>query len=151
MLDLDPSTLVIIGLGLVIAFMAVWIAYLELRLKKFTGGRSGKNLEEIIVQLHHRVARTDDVNEEIKKHLINMEGRLRRSIQHVKTVRFNPFRDQGQGSNQSFATAFLNEEGCGAVITSLYTRDRVSVYAKPINNRASEYELTEEERAAITQ
>ena len=62
-------------------------------------------------------------------------------------MRFNPFPDQG--SNQSFAIGMLNEEGDGVVFSSLYSRDRMSVFAKPIKNNKSEYELSDEERKVL--
>lgn len=146
---LDPITLVIIGLGLVIVFLAGWVAWLERKLARFMSGRSAASLEDTLISILKRIDNTDTINEEIKKHLISVEGRLRKSIQHVKTIRFNPFQGAGQGGNHSFATAFLNEEGSGAVITGLYTRDRVSVYAKPIASGQSDFELTTEEREAL--
>ena len=43
----------------------------------------------------------------------------------------------------------LNEEGDGVVFSSLYSRERMSVFAKPIKNNKSEYELTSEEKEAL--
>ena len=77
------------------------------------------------------------------------EGRLRGSVQGIGVVRFNPF-VSGQGGNQSFAAAFLDERGNGVVFSTLYSRDRVGVYAKPVENGASSFELTGEEKEAIT-
>lgn len=145
----DPQTLFFLALAVVTLGLAIWVALLERRLGRLLRGKNAATLEEVIHLLHHRVAGTDETNEQIKKHLLAIEKRLGRSIQHVKTVRFNPFRDQGQGSNQSFATAFLDEHGDGVVISSLYTRDGVSVYAKPVNTRQSEFELTEEEARVL--
>jgi hypothetical protein len=65
----------------------------------------------------------------------------------LETIRFNPFPDQG--SNQSFAIGLLNEEKDGVVISSLYSRERMSVFAKPIKNGKSDYELTQEEKEAL--
>ena len=62
-------------------------------------------------------------------------------------VIFNPFPDQG--SNQSFAIGMLDEEGNGLVISSLYSRERISVFAKPVKNGKSEYELSTEEKEAL--
>jgi hypothetical protein len=72
---------------------------------------------------------------------------LRKSIRGLETIRFNPFPDQG--SNQSFAISFQNEDGDGVVISSLYARERMSVFAKPIKKGSSTYELTDEEREVI--
>jgi len=35
------------------------------------------------------------------------------------------------------------------VLSSLYARDRMSIFAKPVKNNKSEYELTEEEKEAL--
>ena len=148
-MPLDQTTIAFGLLILSLVIVLAWLYRLERRLHRFTLGRQGASLEEIINQLGKQVTETDRVNEEIKKHLINMEERLKHSVQHVKTVRFNPFRDQGQGGNQSFVTALLDEHGNGTVISTLYARDKVGVYGKPINNYRSTYELTEEEQEAI--
>lgn len=141
--NLDPFYLLLAASLILLA----WVAYLEWRLKRLLRGRSASSLEEVIVTLGENVKQTDKINEEIQQHLIKMEERLRRSIQHVKTVRFNPFADQG--GNHSFATALLDEHGNGTVISTLYSRDKTSVYAKPVQNRTSEFELSTEERQAI--
>jgi len=69
-------------------------------------------------------------------------------VRGVGVVRFNPF--TAQGGNQSFAAAFLDEQGSGVVLSTLYARDRVGVYAKPVDNGSSSFELTEEEKEAIS-
>ncbi len=65
----------------------------------------------------------------------------------METIRFNPFPDQG--SNQSFAIGMLNEDGDGVVISSLYSRDRMSIFAKPVKDKKSTYELSTEEKEAL--
>jgi hypothetical protein len=64
-------------------------------------------------------------------------------------VRFNPFKGTGSGGNQSFSAAFVNERGDGLVLTSMYARDRISMFAKPLKAFASEFELSEEEKESI--
>lgn len=125
----------------------VFIAILEHRLKRLMRGKQGADLEETITTLINELDNIHKNIDEIEEYLADVERRLRRNIQGVRTIRFNPFPDHG--SNQSFATAFLNEEGDGVVISSLYSRDKVSVYAKPITKHKSEYELSTEEIQAI--
>jgi Protein of unknown function (DUF4446) len=72
------------------------------------------------------------------------------SVRKVKTVRFNPFAGTGVGGNQSFSTALLNEHGDGVIISALHSRERVAVFAKPISNYQSEYELTAEEKSLLS-
>ncbi len=146
---LDANTVIFILLGL-IAVLIGWITWFEIRMNRLLRGKDAKTLEDSITNLLAELKELQSARTDIEKYLTNVEQRLRRSIQGVNTVRFNPFKDNGTGSNQSFATAFLDEEGNGVVVSSLYSRDRVSVYSKPIRKNSSEYELTEEEKGAIS-
>ena len=85
--------------------------------------------------------------EKTEKELSVVNAKLKKSIRGLETIRFNPFPDQG--SNQSFAIGMLNEDGDGVVFSSLYSRERMSVFAKPVKKGKSEYELTEEERQVL--
>jgi hypothetical protein len=136
----------IIGTAAVL-LLAVWVGTMEWRLKKFFRGKKAKDLEEILISLGNDLKKLNASKEEIEKHLEAVERRLRKSVQNINTIRFNPFEDAG--SNQSFAIAFLNEYGDGVVISSLYSREGVRVYAKPIKNYQSEYTLSNEEKEAI--
>jgi len=136
----------IIGMAAVL-LLAVWIWTIEWRLKKFFRGKKAKDLEDVLISLSDELKKLTLSKEEIEGYLETVERRLRKSIQNINTIRFNPFEDAG--SNQSFAIAFLNEHGDGVVISSLYSRERVNVYAKPIKNYQSEYTLSDEEKEAV--
>lgn len=69
-------------------------------------------------------------------------------IQKVGMVRFNPF--ASSGGDQSFAIALLDGTNSGVVISSLYVRGGLMVYAKPIEGGASPYTLSDEEKRALT-
>lgn len=69
------------------------------------------------------------------------------TIQKVGIMRFNPFQDMG--SDQSFSVALLDSKNNGVVITSLASRSGTRIYAKPIENKQSKYQLIEEEIEAI--
>jgi len=43
----------------------------------------------------------------------------------------------------------VNENGDGVVLSSLYSRERMSIFAKPVKNGKSEYELTTEEKEVL--
>ena len=120
---------------------------LELRFKKLMMGTQAKNLEEVMNILGHHVENLESTQKEINAHLITVDKRLDKSIRRVETSRFNPFPDAG--GNQSFAIALLNDEGDGVVLSSLYARDRMSIFAKPILKHASIHELTEEETEVL--
>lgn len=138
-----------IVLGALVLLLLVWAIYNEVRLRKLTRGNNGKSLEDALGKTFSIAKSIQEENKEIKDHIEVIHNRLRKTIRNVETIRFNPFPDQG--GNQSFATAFLNDEGNGVVFSSLYSREKTSVFAKPIKKLSSEYELTEEEKRVIDQ
>jgi hypothetical protein len=125
----------------------IWIIKTEKRLRRFFAGKKAKDLEDVIINLQTEIAKLTKAKENHELELKTINGKLKKSIRGLETIRFNPFPDQG--SNQSFAIGMLNEEGDGVVLSSLYSRERMSVFAKPIKKGKSEYELTEEEESAI--
>ncbi|MBU3925760.1 DUF4446 family protein [Patescibacteria group bacterium] len=136
----------IIG-SVIILILAIWIFLIELRLKKLFKGAKAKDLESVMISLGEELERLNISQKETEKYLETVERRLRKSIQNVNTIRFNPFAESGP--NQSFAIGFLNEQGDGVVISSLYSREKVSVYAKPIKACKSEFTLSDEEKRVI--
>jgi hypothetical protein len=137
----------LIFIGVFILINSVWIITTEKRLKRFFLGKKAENLEDTIHSLEESIENLKKSKENTEKELAVINGKLKKSIRGLETVRFNPFPDQG--SNQSFAIGILNEENNGVVLSSLYSRERMSIFAKPIKNGKSEYELTEEEREAL--
>jgi len=136
------------GVALIILLLLFWIIRLEIKLRKLLGSKNGsiddavssirKDTDTLKLFAKNTIAELDIVDKKIKK-----------TISGNETVRFNPFKGNGSGSNQSFATALVNSEGDGVVISSIYSRDHLSVFSKPIKNSLSEYELTAEEKTAL--
>lgn len=126
---------------------AIWVVVTEKRLKRFFLGKKAKDLEDTITILENEIAKLNTARNNIEKEIAVVNTKLKKSVRGLETIRFNPFPDQG--SNQSFAIGMLNEEGDGLVISSLYSRERMSVFAKPIKNNKSEYELSIEEKEAL--
>jgi hypothetical protein len=108
-------------------------------------GQSGISLENSFNSMQNDISKLYKFENEMKSYLTDVEKRLRRSVQAVETIRYNPFKGTGSGGNQSFATSLISEEGNGVVISSLYSREHVSVFSKPVKSHKSEFELTEEE------
>lgn len=137
-----------VATGVIFFVLFLWLLFLEIRFRKIFKGRNAKDVKSILVALDNDLKSLNVSKDEIEKYLETVEKRLKKSIQHVGFLRFNPFEDAG--SNQSFAIAFLDETGDGVVISSLYSREKVGIYAKPIKNYQSEYQLSKEEQEAIT-
>ncbi|SRR5258708_11576590 len=124
-----------------------WIWSTEKRLKRFFLGKKAKDLEDTILALEDEIKKLNKARENVEKEIGVMNLKLKRCIRGIETVRFNPFPDQG--SNQSFAIGMLNGDNDGVVISSLYSRERMSIFAKPVKGGRSEYELTAEEKEAL--
>ena len=144
----DPLFITYGAIGLTIILIG-WIIRLEIKIKRLLKGKNARSLEDSIVETLTNLEKLNEFQKEAILHFTNVEKRLKRSIQAVETVRFNPFKGMGEGGNQSFSTSFTSENGDGVVLSSLYSRDRVSVFSKPLEKFESKFELTEEEKEVI--
>ncbi len=145
---LDPLYITY-GLIALVVILVGWTLRLEIKIKKLLIGKDAKSLEDSIVSAKDNLEKLNTFQKESSLYFRNVEKRLNRSLQSVETIRFNPFKGTGDGGNQSFSTSFISENGDGVVISSLYSRDRVSVFSKPLNKFESSFELTEEEKDVI--
>jgi len=136
---LTIATLILLGL----------VIWMYLKLRRFLIVVDAHNISDSLTHVSNNLTELQSFRTDMEKYLTNVEKRLRKSVQSVQTVRFNPFKGTGGGGNQSFATTLINEEGDGVIISSLYSRDHVSVFAKPVKKHTSEYELSEEERESL--
>ncbi len=142
---LQTAFFVFLALLLLLEFF--WIIRTEKRLKRFFLGKKGKDLEDAINAVERSVSELREAKERTEKETAKMNRKLAESIRGLGTVRFTPF--PGEGGNQSFAIGMLNEKGDGVVLSSLYSRERMSVFAKPVKGGKSEYELSAEEKEAL--
>ncbi len=98
----------------------------------------------------HVIARITGIESTIRENeprIQLLESIAAMSVQKVGFVRFNPFSDTG-GDN-SFALALLDYRNNGVVLSSLYARDGVRVYAKHIENGEARHQLSKEEMHAL--
>jgi hypothetical protein len=77
------------------------------------------------------------------------QGLIDGSVQRVGLLRYDAFEDVG--GRLSFSCAMLDEHGTGVVLTSINGRQETRVYAKPIAEGRSSYNLSSEEEEAIRQ
>lgn len=90
-----------------------------------------------------KAARTLDGRD--KRQQLQIEAGVRR----VALVRYDAFDDVG--GRLSFSCALLDERGTGIVLTSINGRQDTRVYAKPVSEGTSSYNLSLEEDEAIRQ
>jgi hypothetical protein len=141
------TTILFYIISAVVVIILLWILMIEYRLKKIFAGTKARNLEEMIVLVGKKMNQLEETEDKMEKHLVEVDKRLNKSIRNIETIRFNPFVDAG--GNQSFAIALMNDEKNGVVMSSLYARDRMSIFAKPIVNGKSEFELSSEEKEVL--
>lgn len=138
-------TLVIISL--VLAFI---VLRLDWKLRKFMSGRTAKSLENHFVDMQKELNNLYDFKKQSELHFQRAFKELSKSVQGVHTVKFNAFQGLESGGDNSFATALVNKNGDGVIISTLHARDRVNVFSKPISNFKTLHQLTDEEKEALT-
>ena len=95
------------------------------------------------IQRLEQAARSLNATDRRQETLI--EGAVRR----VGVIRYDAFEDVG--GRLSFSCALLDDHGNGVVMTSINGRQDTRVYAKPITDGRSPYNLSIEEEEAIRQ
>ena len=146
---LDPLVLGLIILSVAVLILAGMVVWMHLKLQKFLIGVKSDHIGDTLTFVSRNLEDLQKFRSELEKYLSYVERRLRKSVQSVHTIRFNPFKGVGGGGNQSFSTAFLNEEGDGVIISSIYSREHLSVYSKPLNKYESEFKLSDEEHQSL--
>jgi hypothetical protein len=104
-------------------------------------------IEDVLEDCLSKVNGVVDKNKEIEYQLNTVERNMYYCVQKVGIVRYNGF--DNVGSDLSFSIAMLDNNDDGIVLSSLYSRDSSSSYAKPIKVCKSKYALSVEELKAI--
>lgn len=146
-----PATLFIAGLGVLNLILLILVAFLFIRLGKIFKGKNGTDLESVITDLVTHKKSAEVFQKEVAETFIAYNTRIQNSTKAPKIMRFDAFNGTGEGGKQSFATALVSEGGDGMVLSSLYMRDKMRIYAKPVENYTSPFELTDEEQEVLQQ
>lgn len=149
MLNIPENVIIYILIAIALLLIG-WVIRLEMKVRCLSRGKKGNSLEGAIKDIEGDLKKFGLFRTDIEKYLGEVEKRLKRSVQGVHNVRFNAFKGMDSGGQQSFATALLNEEGNGVIISTLHARDRVNVFSKEIQGFKSAMELSDEEKTALT-
>lgn len=123
------------------------IKRLKAKYNKFMNGLSNANIEDVLGDCIEKVNGVVSKNKDIEFQLNTLERNIYYCIQKAGVVRYNAF--DNVGSDLSFSIALLDNNDDGLVISSLYSRDSSSTYAKPVQGSKSKYALSAEELKAI--
>jgi hypothetical protein len=139
----------VIVFALIIGWFLLFARFRSLygRLTALTRNADGASLEEAIAahmtSVDEAVQRTGVLEQAVGK----LETRLPACLQRVNLVRYDAFDDVG--GEQSFAVALLDAHGDGVLLSSIYTRQDVRIYAKSISGGQASHTLSKEEHQAL--
>ena len=108
---------------------------------------NGNNIDEMLKKYLSDVREIKKDNSEIKAYYTKLDNNIDSCIQKIGLVRYNAFKDVG--SDLSFAVALLDGNDNGIVLNGLYGSESSNIYAKPIKNKKSTYQLAQEEEYAL--
>ena len=148
---------IMLGMAILIALLLVFSLINRVKISKNTksykelgtllNAPTSENMEETIVEYIHQVNLMKNSIYSLEAKNEELNSRLKKSIQQVCFSRYNAFEDMG--SDLSFSVALLDDNSDGFVMTNIYARDESNIYAKPIINGTSTYELSLEEKSVI--
>lgn len=132
---------------LVLILMLMRVRALSRRLHRLTAGATGASLERVLMDHLARVEEVDTRQRQVEQRVSALEGRIPLCVQHVGLVRYDAFEDVG--GQQSFSLAMLDAQQNGIILTSVYSRSDVRVYAKAVRQGQPSHPLSEEELQAL--
>jgi hypothetical protein len=119
------------------------------RMKKMLKGTKSVTLENSIMEIVETLKDLEDFRDDSIELFKKFNARMNTSIRAIDTVRYNAFEGMGAGGNQSFSSVFSDEKGNGLIITGLYSSENMRVFAKPLNEFESKFDLTDEEMGVV--
>ncbi len=113
------------------------------------GNTASGDLEQQLVGYTEQVSSVDKKLDQLNQSYQKLTVTSALASQKISVVRFNPFGDTG--GDQSFTLAVLDAHDSGYVLTSIHGREGTRVYVKPIDYGSSKYQLSNEEKQALSQ
>ena len=149
--QLTLALVVVAGLALV-AFLFVLILALRVRkLRREYAILRGEGSEKDIVAATGSAMRRVEAIDRRVDGVVKAQERqaevARLAIQKFGIVRYDAFEEMG--GRLSFSAALLDDHGDGVVLTSINGRTETRTYAKTVKGLTSDYNLSDEEQAAI--
>lgn len=153
--DISYEWIILIGVNFLI-IMVLFLMILSSRKKikklnnkyyKFMNGLSGANIEQVLEDCIDKTNGVVGKNRELEYQLNTIKRNMYYCVQKIGVVRYNAF--DNVGSDLSFSIALMDNNDDGVVLSSLYSRDNSSTYAKPVSGGKSKHALSAEEIKAI--
>lgn len=148
------ATLVLILIALVTLLLFGCLALLlrmlrlQRRIHGMTRGIEG-NLEEMLRAHLDTVQGTSRRMDVLEQTVAVLQSQMPACLRHAHLIRYDAFEDVG--GEQSFSLALLDAVGSGLVLTSVYSRNDVRVYAKSIQAGNASHALSQDEERLLRQ
>lgn len=142
--------LIAIGIGVLAIVLSVFAAGGRRRSREPGGPiRLDDALRGVLDGQARKIDRLEQAVRTLNKTDKRQQALIDGSVRHVSLLRYDAFEDVG--GRLSFSCAMLDDHGSGVVLTSINGRQETRVYAKPIAEGRSSYNLSSEEEEAIRQ
>lgn len=141
--------IVLLVLGVWLTVLSVVFYLLLTSFRRLAKGANKENLEKTLGKILEKYEFNSKEISKIWDKVNELERVGTFHIQKTGIVKFNPFNETGGA--QSFSLAVLDGHSSGFLITGLHGRDRTRMYVKPVKNGKSSFELSNEEKKAISE
>ena len=145
-MQVEKIVLLVLGLWLLGLTVALW--WVVRVFNSLTRQAKGESLIKVLEKVIARLRIDSEEIREIKKEIAGIRELDRYHIQKVGMVRFNPFRETG--GDHSFSIALLDANNTGLILTGIHTRERTRIYTKAVKLGKGEFELSDDEKKALS-
>lgn len=143
------------AVGLIVALLSLILAVAALRRARKQAARmshllrnsQATDIEQVLSDQWRSLRDAEDGVASLSARVGQVEAVLPRTLKRVGLIRYNAF--PGAGAELSFSLALLDDGRDGVVVTGLYGREETRVYAKPLQNGTSQYQMSSEEKEAV--
>ena len=120
------------AIGVLIVIIIFWIVVTEKRLKRFFLGKKAKDLEDTIVILEKNIDGLKKVKEDMQKEIAVINMKLKKASAGLRLFVsiLSPTKAATKVRNWH-----VKRRRRQVVFSSLYSRERMSVFAKPVKTR----------------
>jgi Protein of unknown function (DUF4446) len=147
---IGAAALALAGL-LVSALLAVRLRRIRATHETIAGAHGERTLAEHAVEIDRRLAelgqKLSESLESLNRHNEQLDTRLQGAITQCGLVRYDAMGEMT--GRQSSSIALLDSRGTGVVLSSILHREQARLYAKPVTEGSSEFELSPEEHEAL--
>lgn len=117
------------------------------RVSRFTSGRDGESLEEVLAKRFSEMRQIVKNEKQQNIDIQTVNNKFLTTFCKIGLVKYDAFKEMS--GKLSFSLALLTENHDGIIISSMHSREGCYTYCKEISNEESYYILSEEEKLAL--